>query len=62
LLVALGGVAAWFFAIGATRALGSWAQIQEEFRIWILEKLRVIDYKASFPLYFRVVGNLETIH
>lgn len=28
MLVALGGVAAWFFAIGATRALGSWAQIQ----------------------------------
>jgi ABC-type antimicrobial peptide transport system permease subunit len=28
LLVALGGVAAWFFAIGATRALGSWAQIR----------------------------------
>ena len=28
LLVALGGVAAWVFALGATRALGSWAQIQ----------------------------------
>ena len=28
LLVALGGAAAWFFAVGATRALGSWAQIQ----------------------------------
>jgi predicted permease len=28
LLVALGGAAAWIFALGATRALGSWAQIQ----------------------------------
>lgn len=28
LLVALGGAAAWLFAIGATRALGSWAQIE----------------------------------
>ena len=28
LLVALGGAAAWFFAIGATRALGSWAHIE----------------------------------
>jgi predicted permease len=28
LLVALGGTAAWAFAVGATRALGSWAQIQ----------------------------------
>jgi predicted permease len=28
LLVALGGIAAWAFALGATRALGSWAQIQ----------------------------------
>ncbi|QHS52809.1 ABC transporter permease [Edaphobacter sp. 12200R-103] len=28
LLVALGGAAAWIFAIGATRALGSWAQIE----------------------------------
>jgi predicted permease len=28
LLVALGGAAAWAFALGATRALGSWAQIQ----------------------------------
>lgn len=28
LLVALGGAAAWVFAIGATRALGSWAQIE----------------------------------
>lgn len=27
LLVALGGVVAWIFALGATRALGSWAQI-----------------------------------
>jgi len=28
LLVALGGAAAWLFALGATRALGSWAQIE----------------------------------
>jgi predicted permease len=28
LLVALGGAAAWIFALGATRALGSWAHIQ----------------------------------
>jgi predicted permease len=28
LLVALGGAAAWAFALGATRALGSWAHIQ----------------------------------
>jgi predicted permease len=28
LLVVLGGAAAWGFALGATRALGSWAQIQ----------------------------------
>jgi predicted permease len=28
LLVAMGGTAAWAFAMGATRALGSWAQIQ----------------------------------
>jgi predicted permease len=28
LLVALGGIAAWAFALGATRVLGSWAQIQ----------------------------------
>jgi predicted permease len=28
LLVALGGVAAWAFALGATHALGSWAEIQ----------------------------------
>ncbi len=28
LLVALGGVAAWVFALGATRALGSWARIE----------------------------------
>jgi predicted permease len=28
LLVALGGSAAWLFAMGATRALGSWAQIE----------------------------------
>jgi len=27
LLVSLGGAAAWIFALGATRALGSWAQI-----------------------------------
>ena len=28
LLVALGGTAAWVFALGATRALGTWAQIE----------------------------------
>ena len=28
LLVALGGTAAWAFALGATRALGAWAQIE----------------------------------
>lgn len=28
LLVALGGIAAWAFALGATHALGSWAQIE----------------------------------
>jgi predicted permease len=28
LLVALGGIAAWLFALGATHALGSWAQIE----------------------------------
>lgn len=28
LLVALGGTAAWAFALGATRALGTWAQIE----------------------------------
>jgi predicted permease len=28
LLVGLGGIAAWVFAVGATHALGSWAQIQ----------------------------------
>jgi predicted permease len=28
LLVTLGGIAAWAFALGATRALGSWAQIE----------------------------------
>ncbi len=30
LLVALGGIAAWAFALGATHALGSWAHIESE--------------------------------